>query len=125
MYSINQLSEMCEHLNKQEVSAAKAQRESIKYKQCEYLKNKIGESFRGVISSVNKFGVFIEIIENGCDTMVSEDWLKSNNLFVDEENYCINDFNNGDIYRLGDEVITQVTKVNMTRKQIDSILILD
>lgn len=115
---------MCEHLSDMENRAAKAQRESIKYKQCEYLKSKVGKIFNGIISSVNSFGVFIEIIENGCDTMVSEDWLKSNNMFVDEENYCINNFNNGDSYRLGDEVMVQVTKVNMQRKQIDSILIL-
>jgi len=125
MYNKSQLSQMCEHLSEQEQKAAKAQRESIKYKQCEFLKSKIGEKFKGIISSVNSFGVFIEIIENGCDTMVSEDWLKSNNLFVDEENYCINDFNNGDSYRLGDEVLIQVSRVNMTRKQIDSIIILD
>jgi exoribonuclease R len=56
--------------------------------------------------------------------MVSNEWLNSNNLFVDSENFCINNFNNGESYRLGDEVIAKVTKVNMQRKQIDSILIL-
>lgn len=121
---VSKLGAQCEHCSDMENRAAKAQRESIKYKQCEYLKDKVGKVFLGIISSVQSFGVFIELIENGCDVMVSEDWLKSKGLFIDEENFCINNFNNGESYRLGDKVLAQVNKVNMQKKQIDSILIL-
>lgn len=120
----SKLKDNCEHCSEMENRAAKAQRESIKYKQCEYMSKKINQEFKGIISSVQSFGVFIELIDNGCDVMVSNEWLNSNNLFVDAENFCINNFNNGESYRLGDEVIAKVTKVNMQRKQIDSILIL-
>lgn len=119
----SKLKDNCEHCSEMENRAAKAQRESIKYKQCEYMSKKINQEFKGIISSVQSFGVFIELIDNGCDVMVSNEWLNSNNLFVDAENFCINNFNNGESYRLGDEVIAKVTKVNMQRKQIDSILI--
>lgn len=125
MYNISELSKMCEHLNEQEQKAAKAQRESIKYKQCEYLKGKVGEKFKGIISSVNSFGVFVEIIENGCDGLVSKETLESSNLFIDQENFCVNDFNNGGTYRLGDECMIQVSKVNMTKKQIDFKILLN
>jgi ribonuclease R len=124
MYNKSQLSQMCEHLSEQEQKAAKAQRESIKYKQCEFLKSKIGEKFKGIISSVNSFGVFIEIIENGCDGLISKDSLESNNLYIDQENFCVNDFNDGGTYRLGDECMIQVERVNMTKKQIDFKILL-
>jgi len=116
---------MCEHLNKQEIKANKAQRESIRFKQCEYLKDKIGKQFKAVVSTVIDFGVFAEIIENGCSGLISKDSLESNNLFVDESNYCINDFDSGDSYRLGDEIIVEVTSVNITKKEINFKLILN
>jgi ribonuclease R len=117
--NVSKLRDQCEHCSDMENRAVKAQRESIKYKQCEYLKNKIGESFKGIISSVTDFGIFVEIIENGCEGLVSKETLEGTNIFIDTENFCINDFNDGETYRLGDEINITVTKVNMTRKQID------
>jgi len=125
MYNKSELTKMCEHLSEMENRAAKAQRESVKYKQCEYLKDKVGEKFKAVVSTVRDFGVFAEIIENGCNGLISRDSLEYNNLFVDESNYCINNFNSGDSYRLGDEITVEVTSVNMTRKEINFKLILN
>lgn len=124
MYNKAQLSQMCEHLSDMENRAAKAQRESIKYKQCEYLSKRIGEKFKGIISSVNSFGIFIEIVENGCDGLLTKDSLGNENIHVDVENFCMNNFNNGESYRLGDEVMIQVNKVDMNRKQIDFKIII-
>lgn len=124
MYNKAQLTQMCEHLSEMENRAAKAQRESIKYKQCEYLSKRIGEKFKGIISSVTDFGVFVELIENGCDGLVGKEGLSNENLFIDTENFCVNNFNNGDSYRLGDEVMIQVNKVDMNRKQIDFKIII-
>lgn len=124
MYNISELSQICEHINEQEQKAAKAQRESIKYKQCEYLKGKVGEKFKGIISSVTDFGIFVELIENGCDGLISKDNLKNDNLYVDVENFCVNNLNNGETYRLGDKVMIKIARVNMTKKQIDFNIIL-
>lgn len=124
MYNISELSKICEHLSDMENRAAKAQRESIKYKQCEYLKGKVGETFKGIISSVPDFGVFVELIDNGCEGMISKESLERNHLFIDPENFCVNNLNNGETYRLGDEVTVEVAKVNMLRKQIDFKIIL-
>ena len=123
--NISKLRDQCEHCSDMENKAAKAQRESIKYKQCEYLKGKVGEKFKGIISSVTDFGVFVQIIDNGCDGLVSKETLESSNLFIDQENFCVNDFNNGGTYRLGDECMIQVSKVNMTKKQIDFKILLN
>ncbi len=121
---VSKLGPQCEHCSDMENRAAKAQRESIKYKQCEYLKNKVGNIFKGIISSVTDFGIFVEIIENGCDGLVSKESLERKNLFIDEENFCVNDFNNGNSYRLGVEVMVKVTRVNMAKKQVDFDIIL-
>lgn len=122
--NISTLRDDCDHCSDMENRAAKAQRESIKYKQCEYLSKRIGEKFKGIISSVTDFGVFVEIIENGCDGLLTKDSLGNENIHVDVENFCMNNFNNGESYRLGDEVMIQVNKVDMNRKQIDFKIII-
>lgn len=109
---------MCEHLNEQEVKANKSQRDSIKYKQCEYLKNKIGQKFNGIISNVAFFGVFVELVENGCNGLISKDDLMYDNIFIDEENFCIKNCYNGKIYRLGDEITVEISHVDMLKKEI-------
>lgn len=121
---VSKLGSQCEHCSDMENRAAKAQRESIKYKQCEYLKGKVGETFKGIISSVPDFGVFVELIDNGCEGMISKESLERNHLFIDPENFCVNNLNNGETYRLGDEVTVEVAKVNMLRKQIDFKIII-
>jgi len=121
---ISKLRDNCDHCSEMEKRAAKAQRESIKYKQCEYLSKKVGEKFIGTIAGVMDFGVFVMINENGCEGMIGKDSLISENLFVDTENFCVNNFNNGETYRLGDEVEILVSRVNMTKKQIDFKIVL-
>jgi ribonuclease R len=123
--NISKLRDNCDHCSEMENRAAKAQRESIKYKQCEYLSTKIGEKFVGTIAGVMDFGVFVMINENGCEGMIGKDYLTNENLFIDAENFCVKNSNNGDTYRLGDEVMIQVNRVNMTRKQIDFKIIIE
>jgi ribonuclease R len=120
---VSKLNDQCEHCSNMENRAAKAQRESIKYKQCEFMEKKVGDKFLGVISGVTDFGVYVEIIENGCEGMVSKNSLEKRKLYIDSEKYCVNDFNNGSTYRLGDEVTIEVAKVDLNKKQIDFSLI--
>ena len=123
--NISKLRDNCDHCSEMENRAAKAQRESIKYKQCEYLSTKIGEKFVGTIAGVMDFGVFVMINENGCEGMIGKDSLSNENLFIDTEAFCVNNFNNGDTYRLGDEVMIEVSRVSMTKKQIDFKIIIE
>lgn len=119
MYNIKELAEICEHLSCQEIKANRAQRESIKYKQCEYLLGKIGETFTGTISGVMDFGVFITINENGCEGLLSKEELSSNMFTIDSENFCMNNAFSGESYRLGDKLEIEVSSVDMERKQIN------
>jgi len=117
--NVSKIGVQCEHCSEMENKAVKAQRDSIKYKQCEYLKSKVGEEFEGVISGVTDFGIFVEIIENGCEGLINKGALAENNIFIDKENFCANNLTTGESHRLGDSINIVVSRVNMTRHQID------
>ena len=62
---------LCDHSSKMERLATEAERASVKYKQVEFMSDKIGQVFDGVISGVTEWGIYVEIIENQCEGMVS------------------------------------------------------
>jgi ribonuclease R len=64
-------SKMCEYSSKMERLATDAERASIKYKQVEFMSDKIGKVFEGVISGVTEWGIYVEIIENQCEGMIA------------------------------------------------------
>lgn len=97
-----------------EILASKAERESIKYKQLEYLEDKIGNVFEGIISGITDWGIYVEIIENKCEGMIRY----QNNYKVDAENYVVYP-NSGGAIRLGDTVQIIVKGVDLEKKQID------
>jgi ribonuclease R len=105
---------MAKWCSEREILAAKAQRDSIKYKQIEYLEDKIGQVFDGIVSGVTDWGMYVELIESKCEGMVRY----NGNHSVDTENYTVNLKSGGSI-RLGDEVKVTVKSVDLDRKQID------
>lgn len=105
---------MAKWCSEREILAAKAQRDSIKYKQIEFLEDKIGQVFDGIISGVTDWGMYVELIESKCEGMVRY----NGNHKVDTENYTVN-LKSGGSVRLGDEVKVIVKAVDLDRKQID------
>ena len=69
--------------------ASDAERASIKYKQVEYLEDKIGQDFEGVISGVTEWEIFVEIIENKCEGRVNIRDMKDDQYIFDEDNYRV------------------------------------
>ncbi len=113
----NKLEEMCKHISSREIAASKAQRDSIAYKQAEYLQDKIGQVFDGIVSSVTEWGMYIELIESKCEGMIRYNTLEGN-WSVNTNTYTITN-KIGDKIRLGDPVKVIVNSIDLERKQID------
>lgn len=114
---------MCRHSSKMEVLAMEAERASIKYKQTEFMKDKVGMQYEGVVSGVTQWGIYVEILENKCEGMIPIRGLAGDFYEYDEENYCIRGRRTGKKYQMGDPVQIEVIRVNLARKQIDFGLI--
>jgi ribonuclease R len=110
---------LCDHSSKMERLAAEAERASVKYKQVEYMSDKTGKVFEGVISGVTEWGIYVEIIENQCEGMIHIRELADDFYEYDEENYCIKGRSTGKIYTLGDKVNIEVVKADLQKKQLD------
>jgi ribonuclease R len=110
---------LCEHSSKMERLATDAERASIKYKQVEFMSDKIGKVFDGVISGVTEWGIYVEIIENQCEGMVAIRELQDDYFEYDEENYCIRGRHSGKVYMLGDKVSVEVARADLQKRQLD------
>jgi len=103
-----------------ELVAAKAQRDSIKYKQAEYLLDKIGNIFEGIVSGVTDWGLYVELIDSKCEGMIRYQSLEGN-WSVNTETYTIQE-EGGKTIRLGDSLSAMVKAVDLEKKQIDFTL---
>ena len=114
---------LCQHSSKMERLAAEAERASVKYKQVEYMSDKTGRVFEGVISGVTEWGIYVEIVENQCEGMIHIRELADDFYEYDEENYCIRGRSTGKVYTLGDRVSVEVVKADLQKKQLDYRLV--
>jgi len=111
------IEEQAKWCSARELVAAKAQRDSIKYKQAEYLLDKIGKVFDGIVSGVTDWGMYVELVESKCEGMVRYQSLEGK-WSADTTNYTITS-EHGDKIRLGDPLKVVVKSVDLERKQID------
>jgi len=109
----------CEHSSIMEKKAADAERASIKYKQVEFMSDKLGEEFEGIISGISEWGIYVEVNENKCEGMVSVQSLMDDFYVFDEDNYCMTGKNTRKVYQLGDDVKIVVKSVNLAKRQMD------
>lgn len=114
---------LCEHCSSMEQVAANAERASIKYKQVEFMSDKLGQVFDGVISGVTEWGLYVELNDNKCEGMVPMRDLDDDYYEFDEKNYCIIGRRKKRRYRLGDPVTIKVAQANLERKQLDFLLV--
>lgn len=110
---------LCDHSSKMERLATEAERASIKYKQVEFMSDKTGQVFEGVISGVTEWGIYVEIIENQCEGMIHIRELDDDYYEYDEVNYCIRGRSSGKLYTLGDRISIIVAKADLQKKQLD------
>jgi ribonuclease R len=118
-----QLEKICIHATEQEIKAMEAERASVKVKQLEFMQDKIGETFQGIISGVTSFGVFVEIADFLIEGMVHISNLRDDYYIYEETKYRLIGQYHGQIYQLGDPVIVTVALVNLDERIIDFELV--
>ncbi len=116
------LSKICEISTEQEIKAQEAERESIRAKQVEFMEDRVGDEFDGVISGVTSFGIFVEIPEYLVEGLVHISDLKDDYYIYDEKNYRLVGKERNRIYTLGEPVRVQVVRVLREMRKIDFIL---
>ena len=120
--NVQALEDECEHASDMEQLAASAERASIKYKQVEYMSERLGQEYDGVISGITEWGLYVEINENKCEGLVPIRDLEDDYYEFDEKNYCLMGRRTHRIYRLGDPIRIKVARANLERKQLDFAL---
>lgn len=109
----------CDHASEMERKAADAERMSVKYKQAEYMLDKIGQEFEARVSGVSKWGIFAEIIGTKCEGMIRLRDLDDDFYYLDEENFRVIGQRYGQEYKLGDPLKIRVKRIDVAKKQMD------
>ena len=119
------LEDQCKHCSDMEQLAANAERASIKYKQVEFMQERLGQDYDGMISGVTEWGLYVELTENLCEGLVPVRDLADDYYDLDDKNHCLIGRRNGTRYRLGDAVKVRVARADLEKKQLDFVLVDD
>lgn len=119
----NKYEDYCKHCSDMESVAANAERASIKYKQVEFMKDKLGQVFDGVVSGVTEWGLYVELNENKCEGLIPIRDLDDDYYEFDEKNYCLLGRRTKRTYQLGDLITVKVAQANLERKQLDFAIV--
>ncbi|MBT5499600.1 MAG: ribonuclease R [Thiotrichales bacterium] len=117
----NRMVEMGAHLSMTERRADDASRDVEQWLKCEYMRDKVGESFSGVISGVAGFGLFVELTDVFVEGLVSVRDLKEDYFIFDDVHHQLKGQRGGRIYRLGDTIKVKVVSVNLDDRKIEFV----
>ena len=118
------LDEVCKLISRNERKAAEAERESGKYFQTLFVEDKIGEEFSGIISGIAEHGIYVKMIDNNCEGMVSMQDIPGDRYYFDAEKFRVVGSKNKREYNFGDLVTVKIYEVNPRKRQIDLELVL-
>ncbi len=110
------------HCSERERVAADAERESIRLKQVEYIRDHLGERFTGVISGVTKFGIYVELSDILVEGMVHVRDMDDDYYVYDERTYRLMGEHTGRTFKLGKKVDVVVAAANLETRQVDLLL---
>ena len=114
--------DLCDHSSNMEQIAANAERASVKYKQVEFMSERLGQTYDGVISGVTEWGLYVELNENKCEGMIPMRDLDDDYYEFDEKNYCLRGRRKNKTFSLGDAITIKVARANLEKKQLDFAL---
>ncbi len=122
VFKSDELEAICEHSTAQERNAMNAERLSVKLKQMEFLHEKIGEEFHGIISGVTNFGFFVQLSDNLAEGLVKLRDLDDDFYIYNENNYSLKGKYSGKEFRLGDKLNVKLVRVDEDKREIDFVL---
>lgn len=114
----NEYEEHCKHCSMMEQKATEAERASVKYKQAEYMADKIGQVFEATVSGIAKWGVFAELKESKCEGLIPMKNFTDDFYYIDEDNYTLIGLHKGNNIRFGDTIKVKVMEVDLQRKSM-------
>lgn len=118
----NSLDEIAKHTSAMERTAIEAERDVDDLKKAEYMSDKVGEEFTGIVSSVTSFGLFVEL-ENTVEGLVHISYMTDDYYNFNERSQALIGERTGSVYRVGEEVNVRVINVNMEEHAVDFELI--
>lgn len=118
-HTYEELKEISKHCSEMERKAIEAERQSVKFKQVEYLSQHLNKQFFGVISGVCKYGIFVQIDGIMAEGLIKMKSIGNDFFYLDDVNYCIVGLRTRIQLRLGDRVLVRVLAVDLSQKQID------
>ncbi|RWZ54953.1 ribonuclease R [Halobacillus fulvus] len=114
----DQMPEIARHSSEMERAAVDAERETDDLKKAEFMQDKVGEQFDGVISSITSFGMFVEL-PNTVEGLVHVSTLTDDYYHFQEKQFAMIGERTGNVFRIGDEVTIRVTNVNLDERVVD------
>ncbi|MEX0930801.1 MAG: ribonuclease R [Candidatus Paceibacterota bacterium] len=109
--------------SQRELEAVRAERDSIKFKQVEYMSSKVGETFDGVITGVTGWGIYVEEPQSKAEGMIKLSSIRSDYFTHDASKYRVKGDRTGKVYSLGDEVKVKLLRADMEERQLDFELV--
>jgi len=123
--SRSNLDEICKKISSNERKATEAERESTKYFQTLMLLDRIGDEFEGFVSGISEYGLFVRLLENHCEGMVSLQSISFDRFTFDAEKHQVIGKKSGKTFTLGTPVRVQIEEVSPRKRQIDLLLMQD
>ena len=120
--NVEEIEEQCKHSTEMEIKASEAERASVKFKQVQYISDRKGEIFDGLISGVTEWGLFVELADNKCEGLIRIRDLGDDFYELDDKNYCLIGRRSHKKYQLGDKLRVVLKTADLAKKQIDFML---
>jgi ribonuclease R len=122
IYSLEQMNKICDHISATERIAVDAERRSVKMKQIDYLKNRIGEEFHAIVSGVTNFGIFVKITDILAEGLIKIRDLEGDFYVYDEKNYSLIGRRTRKKFRLGDKLFVKLIRADLDKLELDFII---
>ncbi len=118
LYDKKYYEDKCKHISMQECNSIKIERLSLQYKMAEFMYQYINYSFDGFITGINFYAMYVQIIDNKCEGIISLRDINDDIYIYNKFLFYVKGKNNKKIYRLGDSIKVKVFDVNLNKYQV-------